>query len=119
MSSKYVVIDFISVTCYRPYFYDSLIFLFFIRTGQECCVESPSPDNALFKHLATVYSSAHPLMRSGNACPPEQFNGGITNGAQWYEVQGVWFCSIHLCEFEVFAKIVMPSSHSVHKSVTG
>jgi hypothetical protein len=98
MSSKYVVIYFISVTHYRPYFCNNLFFMFFIRTGRECCVESPSPDNALIKHLATVYSSAQPLMRSGNACPPEHFNGGITNGAQWYEVEGMWFYSLYICE---------------------
>jgi hypothetical protein len=88
MYSKYVVIG-TSFTGYLCYFYDNLIFIFFIRTGRECCIESPSPDNDLFKHLATVYSSAYPLMQSGNACPPEFFNRGITNGAHWYEVEGV------------------------------
>jgi Zinc carboxypeptidase. len=62
-------------------------------------VESPSPDNELFKHLARVYSVAHPLMRSGNACPPEHFDGGITNGAQWYEVRGVCLYSLYTCGY--------------------
>lgn len=69
------------------------------RTGSACCVESPSPDNDLFKHLARVYSSAHPLMRSGSACPPEHFDGGITNGAHWYEVQGVCLYRLHMYEY--------------------
>jgi hypothetical protein len=89
-------LTFIYFIGYLPYFYDNLMFMFFIRTGHECCVESPSPDNALFKRLATVYSSAHPLMRRGNACPPEIFNGGITNGAHWYEVEGMWSYSLYI-----------------------
>jgi carboxypeptidase D len=46
-----------------------------------------------------VYSSAHPLMRIGNACPPEHFEGGITNGAHWYEVKGVCLYSLHMYEY--------------------
>lgn len=50
-----------------------------------------SPDDALFRHLTTVYSDAHPMMHYGNGCieaPDETFEHGITNGAQWYSVSG-------------------------------
>ncbi|KAL4715300.1 hypothetical protein ACJJTC_010870 [Scirpophaga incertulas] len=57
-------------------------------TGKECCVESLSPDDAVFKHLAHTYASRHASMRLGNACPPDNFTGGVTNGADWYAVQG-------------------------------
>jgi carboxypeptidase D len=73
-------------------------------------VESPSPDNDLFKHLARVYASVHPLMQSGNACPPEQFDGGITNGAQWYEVKGMW-CTVYICMSIIKVEIVVTFVH--------
>ncbi|XP_045539218.1 carboxypeptidase D [Papilio machaon] len=57
-------------------------------TGKECCEESQSPDDALFKHLASVYASRHADMKKGNACKPETFKDGITNGAFWYSVPG-------------------------------
>lgn len=53
---------------------------------------SRSPDNAIFEHLATVYSNAHATMHNGYPCPQlepnERFEGGITNGAHWYSVAG-------------------------------
>ncbi|KAK2580979.1 hypothetical protein KPH14_006039 [Odynerus spinipes] len=55
---------------------------------RSCCIESISPDNELFKYLAHVYADNHPRMAAGNACLPERFPGGITNGANWYEVVG-------------------------------
>ncbi|XP_012252341.2 carboxypeptidase D isoform X1 [Athalia rosae] len=55
---------------------------------RECCIESKSPDDELFKHLAHAYADNHPTMREGSACPPERFPGGVTNGAYWYEVTG-------------------------------
>ncbi|PSN43472.1 hypothetical protein C0J52_03215 [Blattella germanica] len=72
-------------------------------TGRECCMQSASPDNDLFVQLAKVYASPHPLMRSGNACPPEHFTDGITNGAFWYEVKGGMqdFNYVHSNCFEV------------------
>lgn len=54
----------------------------------ECCVEGKTPDDELFKHIARVYSSNHPLMHKGNICPGDNFTEGITNGAFWYDVQG-------------------------------
>ncbi|KAL7306812.1 hypothetical protein TKK_0000976 [Trichogramma kaykai] len=54
----------------------------------ECCEESKSPDDRMFKHLAHVYADNNPNMRAGNACPSENFYGGVTNGAKWYKVTG-------------------------------
>ncbi|KYN37346.1 Carboxypeptidase D [Trachymyrmex septentrionalis] len=56
--------------------------------SRSCCIESKSPDDNLFKHLAHAYADNHSLMRRGDACPPEIFRGGVTNGAFWYEVIG-------------------------------
>lgn len=53
----------------------------------ECCELSPTPDEAVFRNLASVYASNHPEMRTGNNCN-ETFPGGITNGAFWYELNG-------------------------------
>ena len=41
-----------------------------------------SPDDATFRHLATVYAGAHASMAASS-----EFAGGITNGAAWYPVQ--------------------------------
>ncbi|KAG6443020.1 hypothetical protein O3G_MSEX002659 [Manduca sexta] len=59
-----------------------------LKSGKECCEESKTPDDALFKHLANVYASHNPDMLAGDKCPPEKFEGGVTNGAMWYSVQG-------------------------------
>ncbi|XP_076249772.1 carboxypeptidase D svr isoform X3 [Calliopsis andreniformis] len=56
--------------------------------SRTCCIESKSPDDELFKYLAHTYADNHPQMHAGNACPPEVFRGGVTNGAYWYEVIG-------------------------------
>ena len=49
-----------------------------------------SPDDDVFRHLATTYSSNHEKMYLGAPCQPggEQFGNGITNGADWYAIQG-------------------------------
>lgn len=53
---------------------------------------SQSADDALFRHLALVYSQNHPVMKTGQPdCPDspgESFKDGITNGAHWYDVPG-------------------------------
>jgi len=62
-------------------------------------VDSPSPDDALFRKLAKTYSYAHPTMHLGKPCHQslagrllgvldESFKDGITNGAYWYSVSG-------------------------------
>lgn len=54
---------------------------------------SPSlaPDDDVFKHLASVYSNTHLTMHKGFYCHDERFEGGITNGAAWYPLTGVYF----------------------------
>uniref|UniRef100_H3CJ35 Carboxypeptidase D n=1 Tax=Tetraodon nigroviridis TaxID=99883 RepID=H3CJ35_TETNG len=53
---------------------------------------SSSPDDAVFKQLATAYSQENSLMHKGHPCeelyPEEYFDDGITNGAKWYNVAG-------------------------------
>ena len=46
-------------------------------------VNSPSPDDAIFKQLARTYAKAHSTMHLSR-----RFPGGITNGAAWYNVDG-------------------------------
>ncbi|XP_076767108.1 carboxypeptidase D svr [Xylocopa sonorina] len=57
-------------------------------TSKHCCIESKSPDDELFKYLAHTYADNHPQMRTGSACSSDVFQGGVTNGAYWYEVIG-------------------------------
>lgn len=92
--------DLTDLTC--KIFKTFIWFLCLVRTGRECCVDSPSPDNDLFKHLARVYASANPIMRTGNACPPEYFGRGITNGAHWYEVKGMWLYTVYIWALNVW-----------------
>ena len=51
---------------------------------------SRSPDDAIFRELALVYSQSHATMHLGQTCPGdwESFPNGITNGAHWYDVPG-------------------------------
>jgi len=58
--------------------------------GQASGHYQKSPDDATFKFLASAFSTAHSRMsKDGQACDPgEVFDGGITNGADWYSVPG-------------------------------
>lgn len=58
-----------------------------IRNHVECCKDSPTPDDAMFRQLALVYAQNHPAMKTGRNCE-EVFPNGITNGANWYELNG-------------------------------
>jgi carboxypeptidase E len=55
---------------------------------------SASPDDETFRHLGLVYATAHPTMSdpltAGCDKPESSFGkqGGITNGAAWYSVNG-------------------------------
>ncbi len=51
-------------------------------------VYSKSPDDAMFRKLATTYASHHKTMKTGRVCDDDNFPGGITNGAAWYDVPG-------------------------------
>ena len=52
-------------------------------------VISETPDQNLFKHLATVYASNHENMFQGaGLCKQQNFENGVTNGAEWYKVRG-------------------------------
>jgi carboxypeptidase D len=44
---------------------------------------TPSPDDEVFKILATTYSQKHRSMHNSR-----EFSGGITNGADWYVLYG-------------------------------
>ena len=53
-------------------------------------VNTPSPDDDVFRQLALAYASANPQMTKGYPCPGDSkgFLHGITNGAAWYNVNG-------------------------------
>ncbi|CAG9814957.1 unnamed protein product [Phaedon cochleariae] len=73
------------------------------NSKRQCCKESRSPDDNLFKKLATIYAQANPIMKTGKACREDNFDQGITNGAFWYEVRGGMqdFNYVHSNCFEV------------------
>lgn len=50
--------------------------------------DSAAPDDQVFRHLAHLYANNHGTMHQGNLCPGDHFPGGVTNGAQWYDVPG-------------------------------
>lgn len=50
-------------------------------------IYSAAQDDAMFKHLAKVYSNNHLTMHNAGQCG-DTFPGGITNGADWYDVPG-------------------------------
>ncbi|XP_063701049.1 carboxypeptidase D [Culicoides brevitarsis] len=54
---------------------------------RQCCENSLTPDDRVFKVLANTYAKNHPTMRRGLNCN-ESFPRGITNGAFWYELDG-------------------------------
>ncbi len=69
------------------FFYDSVLSSF-----TPYSAASPTPDDDVFKHLATVYSFNHLTMHLGHPCPDGSSTGfanGTTNGAQWYPLTGV------------------------------
>jgi len=50
---------------------------------------SAAPDDRTFKHLAETYSRNHREMHKNVRCTrSDNFPGGITNGAEWYDVPG-------------------------------
>ncbi|CAH1802479.1 unnamed protein product [Owenia fusiformis] len=69
--------------------------------------ESKTPDNDLFKHLAHVYADNHLTMPKGNLCEGDNFPGGVTNGANWYDVPGGMqdFNYLHSSCFEITVEL--------------
>ena len=47
-----------------------------------------TPDHEFFKHLASTYSTNHLNMMDPQVCPRWFFRDGITNGADWYSLNG-------------------------------
>lgn len=61
------------------------IFIFVNRSQSQ---EAKTPDDSLFQFLSRKYASKNPIMANGSACVEDNFKNGITNGAQWYELEG-------------------------------
>lgn len=55
------------------------------RSGDS--VYAASEDDDIFRQISLSYSLAHPTMHLGSSCGEFFFNG-ITNGADWYSVDG-------------------------------
>ena len=53
-------------------------------------IYTASPDDDVFIQLSLTYSIAHPTMHLAQPCPndSETFTDGITNGADWYTLDG-------------------------------
>ena len=46
-------------------------------------------------YLAKTYASRHPQMKKGEGCDGTLFSDGIVNGAHWYDVVGMFLCSLY------------------------
>lgn len=55
----------------------------FGNNPQQQDINTPTPDDTLFRQLAGIYTTNHTTMATGSAYP-----GGIINAAQWYAVDG-------------------------------
>jgi len=66
-------------------------------------VISYSPDHDVFFKLATLYATSHTFMSIENNCSKGEFEGGVTNGAQWYNVRGGMqdFNYVHANTFDI------------------
>ena len=51
--------------------------------------DSKTPDDEFFKKAAHVYSNNHRTMHKADQNCGDRFPGGVTNGAQWYDVPGM------------------------------
>ena len=52
-------------------------------------VYTASPDDDIFRQVSLAYSYSHHTMYRGNPCPGDNgFPDGITNGADWYSIDG-------------------------------
>lgn len=51
-------------------------------------VYTPTPDDTLYIDTSRVFSYNNPGFLKRNICGESTFNNGITNGAEWYSVQG-------------------------------
>ena len=59
------------------------------RSNRGSGFYSASPDDEIFKHVSRIYSQKHSFMHKGKGlCGYDDFPGGITNGAHWYETAG-------------------------------
>jgi len=73
------------------------------NANQRSGVYTPSPDDSVFKVLATTYSNSHRTMHDSR-----EFHGGITNGAEWYVLFGGmqdWNYVYNLGVFEITLEI--------------
>lgn len=66
---------------------------------------SLTPDDDVFKHLATIYAQNHPRMHNGTECHDTSFPGGIVNGAAWYSFDGIKELTISTLFFLIYLQI--------------
>ncbi|XP_015422288.1 PREDICTED: carboxypeptidase D, partial [Myotis davidii] len=82
-------------------------------------IYSRTSDDEVFKYLAKAYASNHPIMKTGAPhCPGEEdetFTDGITNGAHWYDVEGISFS----CKLDPDRVQKLRLALVVHIGVTG
>lgn len=58
----------------------------------DCCQENPTPDDNWFLHAAIHYAKHNPRMLQEKPClDVKNFENGVTNGAKWYFVDGIFF----------------------------
>lgn len=65
--------------------------------------DSASPDDDVFRHLASIYSNNHKTMHKNKPCDAyDNFLNGITNGANWYDVPGKSLCKYILLTVNLY-----------------
>ena len=79
-----------------------------------------APDDAFFRHVATIYASNHATMRTGHVCDDDNFPGGVTNGAKWYDVPGGMedFNYLHSNCFEITMELSCCKFPKVTREIT-
>ncbi len=86
-----------------------LLVLSKVHISQSRVENSPSPDDKVFRDLAYAYSLAHKRMHLERPCPGEHetFRKGITNGAEWYTLNGGMqdWNYVHTSDFEITLEI--------------
>lgn len=75
---------------------------FFVTASYPGQNPSLTPDDDVFKHLATVYAQNHPTMHKGTECHDTSFPGGIVNGAAWYSFDGTDDSTTPISHIHVF-----------------
>lgn len=84
---------------------DSFFITYLLGTVFQSYSSTPSltPDDDVFKHLSLTYSNNHAKMSRSVSCKSgsKNFENGITNGAAWYPLTGMYQIQAFLKTFHM------------------